>query len=141
MQYTDNQYKFVAVLNRKIEIYKLLNALGHISAGLTSLLPKENFDFLAYQDANGGQHPAISRFPFIVLQAENSNQLRNLRKQAIEKGIVYNDFTESMLGYSAEEQLQQTTELDEEALSYFAVVLFGNAEELSPLTKKFSLMK
>jgi hypothetical protein len=31
--YADNQYKFVAVLNPKIEIPQLLNALGHITAG------------------------------------------------------------------------------------------------------------
>ena len=32
--YADNQHKFVAVVNPKIDIPKLMNGLGHITAGL-----------------------------------------------------------------------------------------------------------
>lgn len=140
MQYIDNQQKFVAILNKRIELPKLFNALGHISAGITSLLPDKTGEFLEYRDADSGTHPAISKFPFIVLRADNGNQLRNLRKQAIEKGIIYNDFVESMLGSSAVDQLRQTAALPEENLQYIAVVLFGTAEALTPLTKRFSVM-
>jgi hypothetical protein len=141
MQYANNQHKFVAVLNKRIELPKLLNALGHISAGLVSLLPPGTAHFLTYADADGGIHPAISEFPFIVLQADNSNQLRTLRRRAIEQQITYNDFTESMLGTSATAQRQQTAASPEESLQYFAVVLFGEANVLTPLTKRFSLMR
>lgn len=41
--------------------------------------------FLEYTDANNSSHPAISQFPFIVLAADNANQIRTLRKAAIEK--------------------------------------------------------
>ncbi|MEY4905884.1 MAG: hypothetical protein RLZZ292_3699 [Bacteroidota bacterium] len=140
--YNDNDYKFVAVLNKKIEIPRLLNALGHISVGLTSLVEDTKImEFLKYEDADGGAHPAISKFPFIVLSSDNSNKIRTLRNAAIEQGILYNDFTSSMLGFSAENQLQQTQTSKEEELEYFAICLFGKAEILNALTKKFSLFK
>ena len=44
-----------------------------------------------------------------------------------------------MIGASAEEQIRQTREdADPE---YWAVAVFGDAEELRPLTKRFSLFK
>jgi hypothetical protein len=139
-QYADNDHKFVAVLNRKAELPQLVNALGHISAGLTS----EHHDpaqmkFLQYQDADGGLHPGISYYPFIVLVARNGNQIRTLRQGAIDAGIMYCDFVDTMLGESADDQLGRTRQTREEDLSYLAIALFGAAAQIDPLTHKFSL--
>lgn len=140
--YNDNQYQFVAVLNSKIELPKLLNALGHICVGLTSLHPNtKEMQFLKYYDADKTLHPAISKFPFIVLKSKNGNQLRRLRQAATENNILYNDFTDTMLGYSAENQMQQTATANEKDLDYFAICLFGKSAELKPLTKRFSLFR
>lgn len=139
MNYKDNEYKFVVVLNSKIEIGKLLNAQAHIVAGLVSLCKQEELRFLKYYDADEGLHPAISHYPFIILKAKNSNQIRTLRNSAIEQGIKYNDFVDRMLGFSAENQLQQTRETKESELEYYGITLFGNAEQLNQITKKFSL--
>jgi len=140
--YTDNDYKFIAVLNKKIELPKLLNALGHISVGLTSLIENiDDFRFLQYYDADGGLHPAISHYPFIILSAKNGNQIRQLREKAIESGIIYNDFVDQMLGASAEDQLNQTKNTKNADFEYFAICLFGSYETLRPLTKKFSVFK
>lgn len=142
MQYMDNDYKFVAVLNRKAELPRLVNALGHVSAGLAS----EHHDpaemkFLAYTDADGGRHPGVSRYPFIVLAARNGNQIRTLRQRAIDAGITYCDFVDTMLGASAADQLGRTRKTREEALSYLAIALFGSSGEVDLLTRKFSLFK
>ena len=140
--YADNQYKFIAILNKKVDLAKLLNALGHMTAGLVSLAPDlEAFRFLRYEDADGSAHPAISHYPFIVLAAKNGNQIRNVREQAKEAGILYNDFVDTMLGGSAEAQLRQTREAKESDLEYFGLCLFGEAEVIGPMTKRFSLFK
>lgn len=140
--YNDNGSKFIAVLNKKIELPKLLNALGHMSVGLTSLTRNiEDMKFLDYRDADNTSHPAISHFPFIVLMADNSNQIRTLRNTAIDQGILYNDFTSTMLGISADDQLLQTKNKKENELEYFGITLFGDTEKLQPLTKKFSLFR
>lgn len=141
-QYMDNDHKFVAVLNRKTELPKLVNALGHVSAGLTSQHhdPAE-MKFLTYMDADGGRHPGVSHYPFIVLAARNGNQIRMLRQGAIDAGITYCDFVDTMLGTSASDQMRRTKETREEALAYLAIVLFGSAAQVDPLTRRFSLFK
>ncbi len=140
--YNDNNKKFVAVLNKKIELPKLLNALGHIAVGIVSTAENNSeMEFLKYYDGDGTLHPAISKFPFIVLSADNGNQIRNLRKSAIEQNLLYNDFSDSMLGLSAEEQQENTKAKKEANLDYYAIVLFGDSAILQTLTKKFSLFK
>ncbi|WP_437962313.1 DUF2000 domain-containing protein (plasmid) [Sorangium sp. So ce119] len=138
--YADNEYKFVAVLNEKIELPKLLNALGHMTAGLVAQQEdREKMRFLQYHDGGGGLHPSISFYPFIVLKARNGNQIRALRQQAIEAGLVHCDFVDTMLGASAEDQLAKTRATPEQDLNYFGICLFGEKEVLGALTKKFSL--
>jgi hypothetical protein len=142
VMYNDNDYKFIAVLNGKIDTSKLMNALGHMTAGLVSLNSDlAQMKFLEYVDADGGKHPAISHYPFIVLKADNSNQIRTLRNLVMETGILYNDFTASMLGASAQDQLDATKSSAEKDLEYFGICLFGPAEKLNPMTKKFSLFR
>jgi hypothetical protein len=140
--YADNDYKFVAVLNERIDLPKLLNALGHMTAGLVAQAPNPGaMRFLRYEDANGGAHPAISHYPFIVLAARNGNQIRTLRQAAIEAGIIYNDFVDTMLGTSAEDQLMKTRATKEMDLQYYGICLFGPADLLNGMTRKFSLFR
>src|SRR3990167_10008830 len=90
-------HKFVAVLNKKIPVNLLMNALGHMAAGLSanySNLPEMRFD--SYFDKDGGDHKSISDNPFIILAADNSNKLRTLRNDLIAAGIHFVDFTDTM---------------------------------------------
>jgi hypothetical protein len=142
MLYSDNEHKFVAVLNKKTDLPYLMNALGHMTAGL--LAQCENLEamrFLDYRDSENKTLSMVSHYPFIVLIAKNGNQIRTLRKAAEEAGILYNCFADSMLGSSAEEQLGNTRNTKEADLEYFGICLFGASEILNPLTKKFSLFK
>ncbi len=67
----ENEKRFVAVLNKQIEIGRLFNALGHMSAGLVASKNLGEFCFLQYQDLGQSIHPNISHYPFIVLKADN----------------------------------------------------------------------
>lgn len=132
--------RFVAVLNETIEIGRLMNALGHMSAGLVGRIGNlEELCFLQYADKDGGTHPCISHFPFIVLKAKNSNQIRKLRQEAIQLGLPYTDFTETMIAGTSAAQLTATLNSAELDLNYFGICLFGETEQLRLLTKKFSL--
>ena len=140
--YADNDFKFVAILNKKMDPPQLMNALGHMAVGLTSLCDNlEDMRFHSYYDADGGVHPAISHFPFIVLIADNSNKIRTARNAAINANIMHTDFTTTMLGASAEDQLQQTRDNKEIDLEYVGLCLFGPAELLNEITRKFSLYR
>ena len=144
MELTDeNSKRFIAVLNKKIESGRLMNALGHMTAGLADCLPDgpEKMCFLQYVDGSGGVHPHISHFPFIILAADNSNQIRSVRVAAQERGIAFTDFTSTMTVGTSEEQLVTTRATAEPDLEYFGICLFGETETLREFTKKFSLFK
>ncbi len=137
----ENTYRFIAVMNKKVETGRLMNALGHMTAGLAGKVCREDMLFLEYQDKDGGLHPGISHFPFIVLAADNSNKIRTARKEAIARGIPFTDFTSTMTVGTSQEQIDATYAANEEALEYYGLCLFGKTEILREFTGKFSLFK
>ena len=139
--YSDNQSKTVAILNPKIDIPKLMNAVGHTTQGLSFKVSK-NLNLLEYKfNADWSQPASISLFPYILLEAKNNNQLKTLHRAVSDTQILHNVFTETMLGSSADQQMEQTLIANPDDLIYFCIVLFGTAEELTPLTRKFSVFK
>ena len=132
--------RFIAVLNKKAEPGRLMNALGHMTAGLSDLASQSaDLCFLQYEDADGGVHPNISHFPFIVLKADNSNKIRKVREEAMARGIPFTDFTSTMTIGTSQEQQDATKESKEEDLEYLGICLFGSTKELKEFTGKFSL--
>ncbi len=117
-----------------------MNAMGHMTAGLSALAGEsDDLCFLQYTDGSGSVHPKISHFPFIVLKADNSNKIRTVRTEAIKRGIPCTDFTSTMTIGTSQAQQDATINAREEELEYFGICLFGSADELKELTKKFSL--
>ena len=135
--------RFVVVMNGKEEsTARLMNALGHTMAGLAgNVAQDQDLCFVNYKDADGNIHPSISHYPVIVLKAKNSNKIRDIRAQAIEKGIAFTDFTDTMTVGSTEEQLKATQAQSAEELNYLGLCLFGDRDVLTELTGKLSLYK
>ena len=141
MQYQDNQFKWVVVINRKCAMARILNALGHLALGMPSLIDSEAAKlFHPYEGSDAKHIGHLSHWPVIVLQANNSSQLRVLRTAAMTANLPCQSFVESMIGQSAEQQIQATRTTDLEKQEFVAVMLFGESDkELRPLTKRFSL--
>ena len=142
MQADELQNKFVAVLNKKIPVGVLMNSLGHMAAGLSASypnIPEMRFD--SYFDQNGGDHKSISDHPFIVLQADNSNQIRTLRNDFKAAGIHFVDFTNTMTVGTYAEQKERTKNTPEEQLEYYGICAFGDKLKINEFTKKFSLWR
>lgn len=138
----ETQQRFVAVLNKKAEVGRLMNALGHMTAGLVGGSgDAEKFCFLQYHDADNSAHPNISHFPFIVLRADNSNQIRTLRNALLEKGVAFTDFTSTMTIGTSQEQQDATAETPEADLEYWGICTFADTDTLQGLTKKFQLFR
>lgn len=133
-------HKLVAVMNEKIEPGVIMNALAHMCIGFGSALGKEPLRLANYLDAEGGSHPHISEMPFMILKT-TSNKLRALRIAAQEAGISMSDFTDTMTGGTYSEQIERTKQTKETDLIYYGVVLFGEWEKVSELTRRFSLWK
>lgn len=133
-------HKLVAVMNEKIEPGTIMNALAHMCIGFGAHLGAEPLRLSNYEDADGIRHPNISEMPFIILKA-NSNKIRTLRQAACEAGIEFSDFTDTMTIGTYIEQLARTKQTKEENLIYYGIVLFGEWNTVTALTKKFSLWK
>lgn len=127
-------------MNEKIEPGVIMNALAHMCIGFGSSIGKEPLRLTNYVDSEGMSHSYISEMPFMILKA-NSNKIRALRQAALQAGISFVDFTDTMTGGSYLEQLERTRSTKEEDLVYFGVVLFGEWNKVSELTRKFSLWK
>ncbi len=133
--------KLVAVLNEKIEVGRVMNALAHMAVGLGGTVgEKEELRLQDYHDASGTIHPSISDIPFIVLKA-NSSAIRALRVAAQEQGIEHTDFINTMIGETYVQQHENTSKTSEADLEYWGICLFGDWTSVSALTKKFSLWR
>jgi hypothetical protein len=132
--------KLVAVMNEKIDPGIIMNALAHMCIGFGSEIGKEPLRLTNYMDAEGGSHPSISEMPFMILK-ENSNKIRGLRLASLEKEIQFVDFTSTMTIGTYIEQIERTKQTKEAELIYYGIVLFGNWDQVSELTRKFSLWK
>jgi len=120
----------------------LMNALAHMSAGLAGSypdVPAMRFD--TYTDKDGNDHKSISDHPFVILAADNSNQVRTLRQAAIDAGVHFVDFTSTMTVGTYVEQKERTKQTPEAELEYWGICMFGDRVKVSELTKKFSLWK
>lgn len=70
MVYND-KYKFVAVINEKIEMGKALNAIAHMGLGLVNIADeamKEKMSFIDFPDKDETLHKSISGLSLIVLR-------------------------------------------------------------------------
>jgi Protein of unknown function (DUF2000) len=132
--------KLVAILNEKTEPGVVMNALAHMCIGFGSEIGKDPLRLSNYIDADGGSHPSISEMPFMILKS-NSNKIRTLRQSAAEAEIKFVDFTNTMTIGTYVEQLEKTKETKEADLIYYGIVLFGDWDKVSELTRKFSLWK
>ena len=132
--------KLVAVMNEKIEPGIIMNALAHMCIGLGAEVKKDELRLTTYEDKDGGLHPYISEMPFMILKA-NSNKIRALRQACQNEGIRFADFTHTMTQGTYLEQIERTKETEDEDLIYYGIVMCGDWEKVSELTRKFSLWK
>lgn len=142
MVYND-RYKFVAVINKDLEMGVALNAIAHSCAGLVAMAPdelKEKMSFIDFTDKDDFVHKSISGLSLIVLRGKNG-EIKKLKRALVENKMLFTDFTETMTGDTYKEQLDKTLETSEEDMKYYCIATFGEKEVLDPLTKKFSLWR
>ena len=136
-----SDYKVVAVINKKLDTGPAMNTIAHLGLGLSSLVGdtgRKILQFLDFEDHSGGVHPSISARSLVVLEGSEKH-IREFRKTVIDKGIIFVDFTETMTGGDYLEQLDKTKRTTDEGIVYFGLMVLGLAEELKPMTRKFSL--
>ncbi len=139
----NDKYKFVAVINEKIETGKALNAIAHMGLGLVNIADeetKEKMSFIDFPDKDDEAHKSISGLSLIVLKGRNG-EIKKVRNQFKEENIMFVDFIETMTGNTFAEQLVKTKELGQEEHNYFGILAFGEIDKINPITKKLSLWR
>ena len=141
LEYIPTTHQFTCVVNKKIPAPALLNATGHMAAGLVNQYASNTsaMRFRDFTDKSESVHPSTSENGFIVLRSDNGNQLRTLRNKLIEQGIPFTDFTQVMVPGTYVSQQGEFSATPEEELEYFGVCFFAEKETSKELTKKFSL--
>ena len=139
----NDKYKFVAVINEKIEIGKALNAIAHTALGLVNIADeetREKMSFIDFPDKDNEAHKSISGLSLIVSKGRNG-EIKKVRKQFIEENVLFTDFIETMTGDTYAEQLVKTKELGQEEHNYFGLLAFGEIDTINPITRKLSLYR
>lgn len=133
--------KLVAIVNKKIEMGVLMNAVAHMSLGFGAHMGSSELHLMDYKNAEGFVYPNISKMPFIILREDNSNKLAKLLMQAKEAGIQYTVFTNTMTEGTWEDQEARTLAAKPEEIIYYGLLLFGPKEVVTEITKKLSLFR
>lgn len=137
-------HKFVIVLNEKSPAGKLFSATGQLAMSLYSNATDEqrmSMSFVPFLDPLGNNLVTLSTCSFVVLKG-SAGQLFSLYSKAAEQSLLSAIFTNTMSFNGVEEDLIQktaTTSLDQ--TEPYGVGLFGLIDEVSTLTKKFSVYK
>ena len=132
--------KLVALVNKEIETGVAMNAIAHMTIGLGTQLNTELLRLNDYKDKGGNVYPNISQMPFMILRGKSS-EIRKAVTQAKEEKMLFSVFTDTMTGGTYQEQLDNTLQTPEEQLIYYGAVLFGPWDQVSQITKRFSLYK
>lgn len=141
---TTATHKFVVVLNEKSPTGKLLSAAGQIAMSLYSNASDEqkiNMSFIPFLNPTGDNLITVSTCSFVVLKG-TLNQLLTLYTKAKEQNLLSAMFTATMSFNGIEEDLiKKTASTPPDQTEPYGVGLFGSIEEISQLTKKFSVFK
>ncbi len=136
----EGEYQLAVILNKTVEVGKLLNAASHAVSGFIGTLPDPTrLNYLEYHDQTGEFDAIISHHPTIILRGSDSKELVKAYRKAREAHLPANAFIETMtLGPSFEEiEVVKSKAIDD--LDFWGVVLFGKAEDVKKVTKDFQL--
>lgn len=137
-------HKFVIVLNEKSPIGKLLSATGQLAMSLqqdATPEQRQQMDFIPFLGPSNASLITISTLSFVVLKGTGT-QLFTLYQKAKEQKILSAIFTGTMSYSGVEEDLmQKTAQTPLDQIEIYGVGLWGDIDELAPLTKKFSVYK
>ena len=141
MEYDYREKKIVAVVDSKLEVGVALNVVGHLAVSIGHNA-SDHMGRPVLMDGSGVDHLGISRYPFIITKS-NAGKIRKAIEAARQNpNILVADYPQQMLDTGHDDELASSLEAVKEAeLTYLGAVFYGNTEEISAITKKFSLYK
>lgn len=135
-------HKLVAVLNGNVGVGVVMNALAHMAFGLgASVEDKTGFRFVDYVDGDDNSHANISELPFIILKTKNPEELKKLREDLVSKNVRFVDFPGFINSIGTFESPEKSRQFKGESVEYYGIVMYGDWDIVTELTRKFSLWR
>ena len=139
MSYDYSEKKITAIISDKLPVGLALNALGHLAFsagryGSDGMMGQE-----VIIDANNTSHIGLSKYPFIVLKADEE-EIRSIIAKAKEKNIFTADYSQEMFDTGPDEDLVNALSKAKD-IRYHAALLIGNSKEIKELTGHLKLYR
>lgn len=133
--------KYSVAINRQIDTGAQLNALAHVAVGLAHLAPSEMQAMRMFKDVEERPVGLMSDHPFIVLEAVNSNKLRQAYLSALDLGLSANAFVIDMKDGNPVDQEETVSRKKSDDYLFVAFGCWGEDDVVRDVMKRFSLYR
>ena len=141
MSYDYRAKKIVALVSDALPFGLALNALGHLafSAGRYSYSSWMGQEIIT--DSDGNKHVGISKYPVVVLKA-NEDEIKAIVRKAKEQSIFVVDYPQEMFDTGIDDELVAAlSKAKEPSINYKAAILAGDTAQLKKLTGHLKLYR
>lgn len=141
MDYDYSEMKVVIVLNSKIENGVALNVVGHLSASFGHYA-NDHMGRKQYVDGSGDIHTGISKYPIIITKVKPGKLKNTVTIAKSINDLFVCDYPSIMFDTGHDDELAKALEsTNEDDITYYGLLIFGNRKTVDDLCGKFSLWK
>jgi lysyl-tRNA synthetase class 2 len=141
-KYDYRERKIVAILSKELPGGLAANALGHMAFSAGHYSDESWMGEEKLIDADDGVHTGISRYPFVVLGASDSNIKDIVKKAKDNSDLLVVDYPQEMFDTGDDNDLVKAmSKAKTDKIKYHAVLLVGSSKEVDKLTKDLKLYK
>jgi hypothetical protein len=134
--------KIVTVLSSDLDAGTALNVVGHLGVCLGAFADGRLMGRPTLLDASDVAHRGVAQHPFIVLKAKPGHVRKTVELARDEPDLFLADYPRPMLTTADDDELYAELLTAEEAdLDYLGCLLYGPADVIDPLCRRFSLWR
>ena len=134
--------KVVVVLAGDLDAGTAVNVVGHMGVCLGAFTDGRLMGRATLLDASGVSHRGVAQHPFIVLKAKPSHVRKTIELAREEPDLFLADYPREMLTTADDDELHAALlEAQEPDLEYLGCLLYGPADVIDPLCRRFSLWR
>jgi hypothetical protein len=134
--------KVVVVLSGDLDASTALNVVGHLSVCLGAFADGRLMGRATLLDASGVSHRGVAQHPFITLKAKPSHVRKTVELAREEPDLFLADYPREMLTTADDDELHDALlEAQETDLEYLGCLLYGPADVIDPMCRRFSLWR
>lgn len=141
--YNYRERKVVAVLANTLTPGLALNVLGHLAISLGAHCEDDALmGTTKLSDAAGVVHRGISKYPVIVTKVKPSTVRKSIEQARQNARLFLADYPKQMLETGHDDELAAAVaSTNEKDMEYLGAIIYGPAEDVDQITRKYSLWR